>query len=142
HQRQIAQLRRLNVNLLGVVVDEGKGRRMPGGVAAIVVNYDGIEDTRVCLRSLLVTGCEGLSICVVDNGSPEDEAAALAAEFPQISTLRLPANLGYPGAANAGVEWARRHGADYVCLLNNDIEVARDFFHALAGAATRLGDCA
>ncbi len=107
---------------------------MSRSVAAIVINYNGIEETRECVRSVLATAYPALSVCVVDNGSEVDEAALLGREFPTITSLRNDENRGYSAAANHGVAWALEAGCDYICLLNNDTDVAPDFFDALVAA--------
>lgn len=112
---------------------------MPPTVAALVVNWNGLEDTRACVASLLATSYPSKRICVVDNGSETDEAAILKREFAGVDALRLSENIGYAGAANAGVRWARDAGADYVCTLNNDTTVERDFFDVLVRRSEQLG---
>lgn len=109
-------------------------------VAALVVNWNGLGETRACVSSLLAMSYAGKRICVVDNGSETDEAAIVAREFPGVDVLRLPENIGYAGAANAGVRWARGVGADYVCMLNNDTTVEPDFFDVLVSKSEQLGD--
>ena len=59
-------------------------------------------------------------VWIVDNGSDDGSAEALAAEFPEIELLANPVNLGY-GAANNLV--LRRAETDFVLLLNNDAEI-------------------
>jgi GT2 family glycosyltransferase len=60
-------------------------------------------------------------VLIVDNGSAEPEAERLADEFGgQIEALTLARNSGVGGGYNAGIRWARDHGAKYVLLLNND----------------------
>lgn len=108
-------------------------------VAALVINWNGLEVTRTCIASLLASSYAQKRICVVDNGSEVDEAAILASEFPGLDVLRLPENLGYAGAVNAGVRWAAGAGADCFCMLNNDTTVEPDFLDVLATKSEQLG---
>lgn len=71
----------------------------------------------------------------MDNGSDAGFAAPLASEFPEVEVLSLPDNLGYAGGCNAGIVWARRTGAEYVLLLNDDATIAADALTALATRA-------
>ena len=45
----------------------------------------------------------------------------------QLVTLRLSANCGPASARNAGVTWARRHGASVICFLDADCAPAPDW---------------
>ncbi len=89
-------------------------------VVAIVLNWNGLNDTRTCLHSLQHQDYGALTILVVDNGSTDGSVAALRAEFPGLTVLETGANLGFCGGNNAGMDWALAHEADYVLLLNND----------------------
>ena len=93
------------------------------GLAAVVLSWNGREDTLACLRSLEAAEYEPLELIVVDNGSSDGSAEAVAAEFPRAELLRLERNRGFAGGMNAGAEHALARGADYVLLLNNDTEL-------------------
>jgi GT2 family glycosyltransferase len=91
----------------------------------VVLNWNGLEDTRALLNSLArcrEPGGWSASVLVVDNGSTDGSVAALGAEFPRIALLALPDNLRFAGGNNAGVRRALEEGADAVMLLNNDTE--------------------
>jgi GT2 family glycosyltransferase/tRNA A-37 threonylcarbamoyl transferase component Bud32 len=94
-------------------------------VSVVVVNFNGGEFTPACLESIPV----GTETIVVDNGSTDGSADALAAKFPPITLIRNAANLGFARAVNQGV--ARSRGR-YVCLLNNDARLSPDTLSTLA----------
>jgi hypothetical protein len=102
-------------------------------VCAVILNWNGLEDTLDCLASLDSVQLEQgeLTIVVVDNCSEEDPRAVIAARFPAVQTLRAPYNLGFAGGCNYGAELALEQGAHYVLLLNNDTKVAPDFLARL-----------
>ncbi len=105
-------------------------------VAVIILNWNGLADTRECLQSLQAARYPAMRIIVVDNGSKGDEATALEREFSGfIDVLRLPENLGFAAGANAGMRRALEAGTDFVLLLNNDTVVAPEFLQALVDAA-------
>ncbi len=91
-------------------------------VTAIVLSWNGREDTLACLRSLEHVTYRPFSVLVVDNGSSDGSADAVEAQHPGARLVRLPANLGFAGGMNAGVRAAFAEGADAVLLLNNDME--------------------
>jgi GT2 family glycosyltransferase len=94
-------------------------------LAVVVLNWNGLEDTRVLLGTLgRCRAPQGwsVSLMVVDNGSTDGSAASLAAAFPAVEVLALPENLRFAGGNNAGLRRALAAGADAVLLLNNDTE--------------------
>ena len=106
--------------------------RREGGIVAVVLNWNGGEDSLACLESLAAAGVE--TICV-DNGSVDGSADAAAARFPDVELLRNGTNLGYAGGNNVGIRRALERGAEWVWLVNNDATVASDAPAALAMAA-------
>jgi GT2 family glycosyltransferase len=104
-------------------------------VVAVIVHWQQPEETLGCVESLAAEPPD--HVIVVDNGSPAPAGALLAARAPHVELLRLPANRGYAGGANAGIEKALARGADVVLLLNNDARVAAGAqAAALRGLAT------
>lgn len=104
-------------------------------VAAVVLNYNGREVTLQALASLARMTYPRFDLVVVDNGSTDGSAAAMAEAFPDVVQVRTEANLGPAGGVNLGLEWALARDHDYVLVLNNDIEVAPDFLTEMVAAA-------
>jgi len=111
--------------------------RRGGGIVAVVLNWNGGEDTLACLESLAVAEVD--AICV-DNGSADGSADLVAARFPDVELLRNGTNLGYAGGNNVGIRRALELGAEWVWLVNNDATVATDAAAALAVAAESRPD--
>jgi GT2 family glycosyltransferase/SAM-dependent methyltransferase len=109
-------------------------------VAAIVVSWNGRDDTIRCLESLSEAHHEQLTVVVVDNASTDGTAEAVRAAFPDVDLLRASRNLGFAEGNNVGVRHALVQGADYVMLLNNDTVVERGCLRALLKAAEAKGD--
>lgn len=75
-------------------------------IAVVIVNYNTSALLRDCLHSVFAsTGGLMLAVCVVDNASPDDSAAMVRAEFPQVHLIANTANVGYPAANNQGLRW-------------------------------------
>lgn len=118
--------------------------RSPGAprVVAVVLNWNGGDETLACLRSLRQASGVVPVPLLADNGSADGSVERALAEDPALHVLRLGANLGYA----AGNNRALRHafdvlGAEWVCLLNSDVEVAPDTFgQLLAGVEAAQED--
>ena len=102
--------------------------------AIVLVDYNGLDDTRKCLASLAGLGAAA-RVVVVDNASRIDVAAALGTTFPWATFLRAPHNGGWAGGNNVGLKFALDAGADLVILLNNDTVVGPDFAARMVAAA-------
>jgi GT2 family glycosyltransferase len=103
---------------------------------AIVLSWNGREDTLRCLQSLANAEHRDLRIVCVDNGSTDGSQQAVRERFPHVELIEAGANLGYSGGNNLGIRDALEHGARWVALVNNDATVAADFVAGFQ-AATR-----
>ncbi len=116
---------------------------MPPLVSIIILNWNGLEDTRLCVRSLLGQSWRRLEIHVVDNGSENREADRLEEEFgAKIRLHRSPTNLGFTGGCNLALSIIREEKrADFAALLNNDAIADPDWILQLVSAAGSAPDC-
>lgn len=103
-------------------------------VAIVVLNWNNAQDTLACLTSLAALDYPRCKILVVDNGSTDDSVARIRDSFPQVTILETGENLGYAGGNNTGIRHALEHGADLVCILNNDVTVEPGFLAPLVSA--------
>lgn len=96
--------------------------------AVVLVNYNGWQDTIVCINSIQ-RAVEVPHIIVVDNGSSNDSVKQLQAAFPALDLIISPLNVGFSAGNNLGIKKALRLGAKVVYILNNDTEVDPQLFH-------------
>lgn len=92
-------------------------------VSFVVLNWNGIHDTLVCLESIRKQTHKSIEIIVVDNGSADDQKKALA-DIKDITFVSLPVNTGFTGGQIVGLKHS--HG-DYIALVNNDSVLAADW---------------
>jgi len=104
-------------------------------VVPVVLSWNGREDTLAAIESL-----RGTETVVVDNGSTDGSADAVAERFPDVELIRTGVNLGFAGGNNVGIRRALDRGADWVLLLNNDTTVEPGLLDALAEAAAARPD--
>ncbi|MGN6814038.1 MAG: glycosyltransferase family 2 protein [Thermomicrobiales bacterium] len=114
-------------------------------VHVVIVNYQTAGLLRQCLSHLCSSETAyPYTVTVVDNGSGDESAARVCADFPQVELLVAPRNLGFAGGNNLALQpllgrlpagTAREH--EYVLLLNTDLFVAPDTLHVLTGFLER-----
>jgi GT2 family glycosyltransferase len=105
-----------------------------------IVNWNTRDALRRCLQSLR-SGLDGLDseVVVVDNGSTDGSADMVANEFPDVRLIRAARNLGFAGGNNLPLEHTT---ADYVLILNPDVEVSADTVVRLIEFLERTPDAA
>jgi GT2 family glycosyltransferase len=106
-------------------------------IRVVILNFDGGQMTIDCLDSVLASDWpdDRLQIVMVDNGSLDDVADRVRAEYPMVTVLEPLANLGFAGGCNLGMrhELAGEPPA-FVALINNDATVHRGWLRALYDA--------
>ena len=112
-------------------------------VGIVISNYNGWQDTLVCLESLQKMTFRDFEIVLIDDASPNDSVAQLQGKLPP-NTVFLPQekNVGFAAANNIGMRRALADGCDYALLLNNDTSVRPDFLESLlAETPAGAGSC-
>ncbi len=104
-------------------------------VVAVVLNFNGFEDSRLCVLSLEAVAYPNLSIVIVDNASPDGSGPMLQKTFAHHTVILSDRNGGYAAGNNIGTRYALEHNADYVLILNNDATVTPDILDHLVGYA-------
>ncbi len=112
-------------------------------VSIIILNWNGLEDTRLCILSLLKQSWKRIEIHVVDNGSQNQEADQLEEEFgSKIRLHRSPTNLGFTGGCNLALSMIKKEKkATFAALLNNDAIADPHWALELVSAAGSAPDC-
>src|SRR5688572_9899381 len=82
------------------------------------------ELTLRCLESLGQADLSGidLHVIVVDDGSTDGTADALAEHYPDVMVIKGDGNLWYTAGTNVGLKAALERDPDYILAINNDSE--------------------
>ena len=106
-----------------------KGKGVPV-VSVIIVNYNTVDLTKSCVRSLLdKTENVEFDISVVDNASTDGSVAELRREFPGVNVIESKTNVGFARANNVAI---RQSTADYLFILNSDTLLVNNALKVLA----------
>lgn len=100
-------------------------------VLFIVIAYNGMQWLERCLGSVPAWA----DLYVFDNDSTDGSADFVTARFPRARLVRSAENLGFSRPNNLGFEYARKHGYDYVYLLNQDAWLEEGALEKLVAAA-------
>jgi hypothetical protein len=102
------------------------GEPMAGFFAVVILNWNGGTQIEECVRAVMASSGIDPFFVIVDNGSTDASDIRLAAILPGGTILKQGRNLGVAAGFNVGVDWALKHGASHVLLLNSDAMVAPD----------------
>ncbi len=135
-QHQVADRTTGQGHIVGLMSSGEQAPRAGDDVAwqAVVLSWNGREDTLRCLESLALVDGELRVVCV-DNGSTDGSQRAVRERFPGMTLIEAGANTGYSHGNNLGIRDALEHGARWVVLVNNDATVAADVIAGFAQAA-------
>lgn len=92
-------------------------------VSFVVLNWNGLEDTLLCLESIRNQSYTDYEIIVVDNGS-RDQQKEILRQISDITLVDLPRNTGFTGGQIEAYKLAQ---GEYIALVNNDSVLARNW---------------
>ncbi len=97
--------------------------------AVIILNWNGRKMMEQYLPSVCkYTTGEDVKIVVADNGSTDDSIDFLRNNYPQIELILLDQNYGFAEGYNRAIAQV---DAEYVVLLNSDVEVTENWLTTL-----------
>jgi len=117
----------------------GQDPAAPGAIAAVVVNYNGVEHLAPCLEALFAQTTPPGEVIVVDNASSDGSRELVRERFPRARLVELGENRGPCPARNRGLAEAR---TGWVLLLDNDAVLAPEALERLSAAAAANPDSA
>ena len=104
-------------------------------VVAVIPIHNGREETLAFLESMSHVSYPELEVIIVDDGSTDGSAEAIANSFPQVGIVRGDGTLWWSGATNLGVREALKHGVEFILTINNDTVVEPGFLEPLVETA-------
>ncbi|MXX82633.1 MAG: glycosyltransferase family 2 protein [Chloroflexi bacterium] len=93
-------------------------------LSVVIPNWNGKRFLAPCLDSLRAQTEPNIEIIIVDNGSSDGSQGFVKTAYADVHLIELPDNQGFTGACNRGMRAAT---GEFIALLNNDTEVARDW---------------
>lgn len=101
-------------------------------VSVIIINWNGGEVFKDCLKSLSKIDYKNWELIVVDNGSTDGSDKLVESGEWRVGSklIHNNKNAGFAKANNQGIEFTK---GKYILLLNNDTKVEPDFLSKLVG---------
>lgn len=99
--------------------------------AVIILNFNSYNQTIECIESVKNITYPNYEIIVVDNNSKDDSLQQIKGSFPDVILLKSRDNLGYASGNNLGIKYALEKNIEYICILNNDVAVDRNFLEPI-----------
>ena len=106
--------------------------------AVVILNWNGRKLLERYLPSV-VERTPNAEVIVADNGSTDDSLVWLRMHYPEVKTITLDKNYGFAGGYNRAL---RDVDADYVVLLNSDVEVTVGWLEPLVEVLDKSADVA
>jgi len=92
-------------------------------ISYVVLHYKTFKDTIACVES--ITNLKNVyQIIIVDNFSNDGSTEIIEKHFKNLNNLiilKSNSNLGYAKGNNIGYQYAKKCGADFIVLANNDV---------------------
>lgn len=101
-------------------------------VSIIILNYNGIDFLKSCLKTIFKQTYKNIEIIVTDNHSTDGSLEYLI-RYLNITVIKNQENYGYAKANNIGAKKAK---GQYLFFLNNDTELEPDTIKKLVEAYT------
>lgn len=100
-------------------------------VYIVILNYNNFRCTDFCLDSLRHISFKNVKTILVDNNSTDGSFEKLIGKYKEVIPINSSENCGFARGTNLGMKYAYENNAEYIILLNNDIEVTSDFIQEL-----------
>jgi N-acetylglucosaminyl-diphospho-decaprenol L-rhamnosyltransferase len=108
--------------------DSGHEQHHGADIGVVIVTANTLAMTLECLNTLPVGSAD---VVVVDNGSTDGTAGAIARQLPDVQVIALPEGVGFAEACNVG---AAHTSAALLLFLNSDIATRPGAIDALVSA--------
>lgn len=97
-------------------------------VAIIILNWNGQSLLQKFLPSVINYSQDLADVYVADNASTDNSIEFISTEFPSVKIIKNSQNFGFANGYNVAL---KNVDADIFCLLNNDIEVTKNWLNPI-----------
>lgn len=99
-------------------------------LAIAILNYNGKDLLQKFLPGVIKHKPDNAEIYIIDNGSSDNSIPFLDHNYPDIKIIKLRRNYGFASGYNKGIA---QIDADYVAILNSDVQIEMDWITPTIG---------
>ena len=92
-------------------------------IGIVLINWNGLVLLKKYLK-IIIDNSPGQNIYVIDNHSKDGSVDYVREKFSEVKIISLDKNYGFAEGYNIGVKEVLE---DYICIINNDIKVTRNW---------------
>ncbi|NLL28563.1 MAG: glycosyltransferase family 2 protein [Bacteroidales bacterium] len=96
--------------------------------AVVILNWNGKKWLEKFISSVLKSLPNSAELVVADNGSTDGSLEFLSNNYPEVKLIKFDENLGFTGGYNKAISQV---DAEYIVLLNSDVEVKKGWIEPL-----------
>ena len=96
-------------------------------IAIVVINWNGQELLKKYLKKI-VDNSPDQNIYVIDNNSKDESLKYIKENHNNVRIISLNKNFGFAEGYNIGIQEVEE---DYICIINNDVEVTKDWLEPI-----------
>ena len=96
-------------------------------IAIVIINWNGLELLKKYLKKI-VDNSPDQNIYVIDNNSKDESLKYIKENHNNIRIISLNKNYGFAEGYNIGIQEVKE---DYLCIINNDVEVTKDWLEPI-----------
>ncbi|MCQ2329897.1 MAG: glycosyltransferase family 2 protein [Paludibacteraceae bacterium] len=107
----------------------------------IILNYNGVKLMEHYLGSVVksVEASENIQVTVADNGSDDGSKEWLKEHYPTVRLIEMEKNWGFAEGYNKAI---KKSDAEYVVLLNSDVETPKGWLEPMTDYMDKHKECA
>lgn len=94
-------------------------------IGIVIANFNGEDLLKISLKSIKNQSYKNYRTYIIDNGSTDTSIKVIKEykESLKITLIKNHSNKGFAIANNQGIDRAIKDGCEYICTLNNDVEL-------------------
>ena len=92
-------------------------------IGIVVINWNGLELLKKYLKVLIQNSVDH-NIYLIDNNSEDESVSYVRNNYSEVNIINLNKNYGFAEGYNRGILKVKE---EFVCIINNDVEVTKDW---------------
>ena len=92
-------------------------------IGIVVINWNGLELLKKYLKVLIQNSVDH-NIYLIDNNSEDESVSYVRNNYSEVNIINLDKNYGFAEGYNRGIQKVKE---EFVCIINNDVEVTKDW---------------